>query len=314
MNKKVLTVTLNPAIDKTVTVPNFKTGRDFREQALFLSAGGKGINVSRVLKFLGTPTIATGFIGGSDGDYITMRLDKERIKHDFCFIGENTRTSLTIIDPSHNTITRILERGPSITRFELNKFKRKFFKLTRQCRVVIFSGRNIPGAPDYFYEELIEIAKKNNIFTVFDTSGKPYELGLQAKPSMIKPNLKEAEQLLYRKIFLLSEAKQAVYQLHKRGIPLVALTMGSRGAIVSNGKEMIQAIPPKIKRKSPVGCGDAFIGGFIASYVRNKSLGESVRMAVSCGAANALSINPGFINKTKVKKLFKQVKIQNLKF
>ena len=111
MKQTILTITLNPAIDKTIKVPNFRIGEDFREETIHLSAGGKGINVSRVLNHLGVKNIASGFLGGRDGNYIKEQLKKERIKHAFCDISANTRTSLTIIDPSLNTITRLLERG-----------------------------------------------------------------------------------------------------------------------------------------------------------------------------------------------------------
>ena len=222
MKDCILTVTLNPAIDKTITVKNFKVGRDFREQALFLSAGGKGINVSRVLHRLRIPTVATGFLGGSDGDYIKKQLNKEGIQHNFCFINENSRTSLTILDPSLNKITRVLERGPRITNKDLERFRKKYIYLLKMCSCVVFSGRNIPGAPDSFYAELITIAKKKNKITLLDTSSKPYEIGLKAKPYMIKPNLKESEQLLGGQLMEFSSIKRAACRLHKRGMKTVA--------------------------------------------------------------------------------------------
>jgi tagatose 6-phosphate kinase len=313
MKTYILTITLNPAVDKTVKVSNFKIGKDFREEGIFVSAGGKGINISRVLKYLGLPTVASGFLGGASGEYIKQQLDKEGIKYDFCPIEGDTRTSLTIIDSSLNTITRVLERGPQITKKEQNTFRKKFLNLLKKCQYVTLSGRNIPGAPDSFYGELIRIAKKKNIISVFDTSGKAYELGLKEKPFMIKPNLKEAEQVIGKKLNSLLKIKEAAYRFHKYGIKIVAITMGSRGAIVSNESQMLLAIPPKVKRKNPVGCGDAFIAGFIASLAHNKSLAECVRMAVACGAANALSINPGFIKQRTVKEIFKKIKLRNIK-
>jgi 1-phosphofructokinase family hexose kinase len=312
MKSYILTITLNPAVDKTVKVSNFKIGKDFREESIFVSAGGKGINIARVLKYLDLPSIASGFLGGTNGAYIKQQLDKEGIKNDFCLIKGNTRTSLTIIDPSSNTITRVLERGPQITKKEQARFKRKFLNLLKICSYVIFSGRNIPGAPDSFYNELIKIAKRRDAVTVFDTSGKAFELGLRAKPFMIKPNLKEAEQVIGRELNSLLKIKEAVYYFHKYGIKIVTITMGSKGAIAFNGTQMLLAIPPRVKRKSPVGCGDAFIGGFITSLVRNKSFSECVKMAVACGAANALSINPGFIKPRVLKRILTRIKIRKI--
>ena len=305
----ILTVTLNPVIDKTVTIPGFKIGEDFREKAIYISAGGKGVNSSQVFKRLGVGTIASGFLGGPDGEWIRQELDAGRIRHDFCLIKGNSRTSLTVIDPARNTITRVLERGPRVSGKDLNTFKKKYTSLLKRCQYVTLSGRNIPGAGNSFYADLIEIAKRKKVKVIFDTSGKPYSLGIRKKPFMIKPNLKEAEQVLGRKLFLTSHIKKAACDLRDRGIHIVAISMGSRGAIVCDGNEVIKGVPPKIKRRSPVGCGDAFIAGFIASYSRGKYFGECVRMAVACGAANALSFNPGSIKPGAIKQLYKQVKI-----
>ncbi|MFH1767627.1 MAG: 1-phosphofructokinase family hexose kinase [Candidatus Omnitrophota bacterium] len=312
MKPYILTVTLNPAVDKTVNVDNFKTGRDFREQNISISAGGKGINVSRVLKHLGVLSLTSGFLGGSDGNYIKNQLDKEKIIHDFYPIKGNTRTSLTVIDPVANTITRILERGPAITKKDTAVFKKKFFGLIKNCRAVILSGRNIPGASDSFYRDLIRIAKRKNIISVFDTSGGPLEIGLEAKPFMIKPNLKESEQLLGRNLNSLTELKKALRYFTKCGITIAAITLGSKGAIVADGKQILQALPPKVRRKSPVGCGDAFIAGFIAAYLRNNPFSHCLKQAVACGTANVLSLNPGFIKPGTLKSIIRQVKIKEI--
>ncbi|MBP7088476.1 MAG: 1-phosphofructokinase family hexose kinase [Candidatus Omnitrophica bacterium] len=312
MKPFILTVSLNPAVDKTVLVSNFQIGKDFREKSIFLSAGGKGVNVSRVLGRLGINNIACGLIGGSNGNYLKEQLTKEKIKHDFLTIKGNSRLSLTVIDPVTNVITRLLERGPEVSNYELNLFRKKFVSLLKNCRGVILSGRSIPGAPDSFYAELITIAKKKNIITVLDTSAKPYKLALLKRPFMIKPNLMEAEDLAAQKLNTLPKIKNFISSWHKKGIPVIALTLGSKGAIVSNQREMLLAQPPHVKRKNPVGCGDAFIAGFISAYLKNKNFSECVRLATSCGTANALSINPGFINLATLKKISAKVRLSNL--
>jgi len=310
MGKYILTVTLNPAMDKTVIVPDFRIGRDFRAKALSISAGGKGINVSQVLGHLGIKNVACGFLGGHDGRHMKQMLDKERISNDFCFVDESTRTSLTVIDPKNTTITRVLERGPRVTGKNIKTFRKKYTSLLTRCQYVVLSGRNIPGAGDSFYAELINLAKRKKVFTVLDTSGDPYRIGLKEKPFMIKPNLGEAEQILCRKISSIRETMQAVKEIGSRDIPITAITLGSRGVIAFNGAQMVFAVPPKVKRKSPVGCGDAYIGGFIAAHSLKKSFTECIKTGVACGAANALSLNPGDIKKNIVNKLYKQVTIK----
>ena len=312
MQRHILTVTLNPAIDKTVSVSNFRIGKDFREQQLHLSAGGKGLNISRTLKHLGNSSIATGFIGGPAGLYITRQLNSERIKHNFTPIEGNTRTSLTVIDPKNKKITRVLERGPKVSSKELRAFKKHFGLLLSRASFVLFSGRNIPGVPESIYGELISIAKRHGVKTILDTSGKALTLGLKRKPFMVKPNIEEAEHVLRKKIRSFSGLKGALKHFHNLGIQIVAITMGSQGAIVSDRNQIILARPPKIVRKNPVGCGDAFLAGFILSFERKKNLKEALRLGVGCGAANAASINPGFIKRSTLNNLIKKIRFKDI--
>jgi len=313
MKPYILTITLNPAVDKTTFVSNFKIGKDFREEALSVSAGGKGINVSRALSYLGIPTVASGLLSGPNGEYVKQQLNKEKIAHRFYTCNGNTRVSLTIIDPLHNTITRVLERGPTVTSKELRAFKGLYNSLLRHCHFVVLSGRNAWDAPESFYAELIRLAHRKNKPAVFDTSGKALILGIKKKPFMIKPNLGELEVALKKPIHSLNDMKKAIGVLQARGIAIVALTLGSRGALVSDGKQLVLATPPRIKRRNPVGCGDAFIAGFIASYSRKKTLQECAQMGVACGTANALSINPGFIKPGSVNTIKKNVVIKQLR-
>ncbi len=313
MNNVVLTVTLNPAIDKALTVSNFKIGKDFREEAISTSAGGKGINISRVLNTLKIKNIATGFLGGPNGNYIKKHLLKNKIVYNFCNIENNSRTSYTIINPITEVTTRILERGPKITKKDLTNFKYIYLSLLKKSDYVIISGRNIPGAPDKFYSDLITYAKKRNKITILDTSGIPYKLALTHKPFMIKPNLNEAEQIIGKKLNSLQKKINTVNYFHSLGIKIVILTIGSKGAIASNGDEIIYALPPKTIQKNPVGCGDSFIGGFIAYYKNNKSFKDCVRMGIACGTANAQNVYPGLIKLSAVKKISTQIQIKNIK-
>ena len=312
MKRIILTVTLNPAIDKTVYVDDFSIGKDFRESSLYESAGGKGINVARTLRYLGIPCIATGFLGGSSGLYIKQELDREKIKCDFTEIKGNSRTSLTVIDPKNNKITRILERGPVVSAKERTQFKRDFVRLLKFCDFVTLSGRIIPGINDAYYAQLITIAQKSGVRVVFDTSGSALSLGLKKMPFMIKPNLGEAESALNTRLQSLSSIIKAIKSFHQKRIPIVAITMGSKGAVVSNGQDIVLARPPKIKRKNPVGCGDAFIAGFLYAYSNSIRFATAVKSAVACGAANAISITPGLISRKQLQKTLPRVSLKNL--
>ena len=313
MLKQVLTITVNPAIDKTAFIPRFCAGEDFYESSLTQSAGGKGINVSRVLHCLGQPVCACGFLGGTNGLYIREVLTRERIKHDFTSIRGKTRTSLTIIDPLNGAITRALERGPLVTRQEEKLFYAKFKKLLPASKCLVISGRNARGFDDDFYFDLIKIAKKKNVFTLLDASGPALVQGLKAGPDMITPNQQEVEYVMKQKINLEKKIiKKTLRELYGLAAGIVAFTAGSKGAFVYDGRQMLKALPPLLKRKNPVGCGDAFNAGFIFSYLRKKNLADCLGLGVACGSANALSLNPGFIRRCDAREIRQKIIIERL--
>ena len=310
--KYILTVTLNPVIDKTVNIPQFRMGGDFREEHLSISAGGKGINVSQVLTHLRVKNVATGFLSVNGGGYIEEELECQKIPYDFHPISGGVRTSLTIIDPTSVNLTRIMERGPRVTLPTVLAFKVRYRKLLKNANAVILSGRNIPGAPHSLYGDLIRIAHEEGVISVFDTSGKPYSLGLKKKPFLIKPNIEEAEEVLGTRLRTMSEIKKAAIEFYRRGVKIVTITCGSKGAVVFDGKAMVYATTPKIKRINPVGCGDSFTAGFIAKLTSNKSIEECVRCAIACGSANALSIDPGTIDLKNVHEIERKIQIKHI--
>lgn len=308
-SKYILTVTLNPAIDKTVFCNNFQLDSDHRCQDIHFSAGGKGINVSRVLTQLKIPNLATGCVGGTSGDYISKALSQESINHKFCQINNDTRTSLTIIDKELNKTTRLLESGPEVTPEERVRFLELFSILIQDASWVIFSGRSLRGIGDDFYQKLIEICKFHKINSVLDSSGQHFLKGLSSKPTLVKPNIEEAEELIGKKITSKKEIIDACIEIKKRGANYVCLSQGSKGAVLFNGKDLFWGEVPKIKEESPVGCGDAFIAGFIAALHQQKDLESSFRFALSCGSANALNKQPGKIDLKIVDQISKEVKI-----
>ncbi|MFH0771518.1 MAG: 1-phosphofructokinase family hexose kinase [Candidatus Omnitrophota bacterium] len=312
MKKLVLTVTLNPAIDRTLKISNFRAGRDFYAEAPNLSAGGKGINVSRALRILGSNTLATGLLGGSNGDYIKRKLEIEAINNDFLRIEKETRVNFAVIDPAGGKTTRIIERGPLVSSVEIRRLRRKILILLKECAYVVFSGSKADGFPDSFYAELIEIANEKKVKTVVDTRGKPLLEAIKAKPFLIKPNLEEMEYIMKRKLRTLSGIRAAAQSILSRGVKIALITMSSSGAVAACGEEILFAVPPVLRRANIVGCGDAFIAGFIYSYSRGENFRDCVRMASAAGAANALAIQPCALRKKDVDSIVKRVKMRDL--
>jgi len=301
MTKPILTVTLNPVLDYVVTIPKLS---DFE-----MSAGGKGINVSRALKNLGGTTVALGFLGGASGQIIKRKLQAEHLRSDFVKTGA-TRRSLTIIESPSAKITRFFENGPTVSRSSQKSFLKKFKTHLSHCQAVVISGRSAAGLPDSFCRDLITQATKRGIKTTLDTTGKAFGRGLEAAPFLIKPNLEEAQEFLKRKIRNRTELKKAARSFLKFGVAVVVISLGKRGALAASGNECWFAKAPKVKAQNTVGCGDAMLAGFIYEYFKSHHLGESLKTAVAAGTANALSLHPGKINRRQVARLRKKVVLQ----
>src|SRR5918912_1657946 len=192
----IVTVTLNAAIDRTLTVPNFQRGQRHRASAGVTLAGGKGINVARALKTLGVPVVATGLVGGSTGSRIVEELTHEAILNDFVHIDGESRTSTAVVDPTGGTYTEINEWGPAVTQDELATLIEKLHYLSRGAEFVVFAGSLPRDVRDDFYGEAIRDLNRRQIRCVLDAEGPPLRLGAEAEPYLVSPNQREAEGLV----------------------------------------------------------------------------------------------------------------------
>jgi len=289
----ILTVTLNPAIDKNIFVQDLRVGCDHKVLGTQLSAGGKGLNVSRSLKTMGLPTLATGIVGGAAGDFILGELKREGIDADFLVIGPETRTNITIIDRSKKSVTRTIEPGPVLPATLLNSFKNKLKKLLRGASFAIFSGSNANGFPDSSYAEMIGIARRAGVDSALDTRSRPLSLGIKAGPSIVKPNIEEAEFVAGKILDSLTKIRRAAAAIQGMGAGAAIITMGSKGALFFDGVETIQALPSRVKVLNDVGCGDTFLGAYVASIMRGADGGDAMRSASAIAAASSLTAEPG---------------------
>src|SRR3954464_1971619 len=192
----IITVTLNAAIDRTLSVPNFRLGRRHRTVEQRTMAGGKGVNVARTLKTLGQPVIATGFAGGPTGTRIVEQLTEESILNDFVRIREESRTNLSVLDPTTGEQTEINERGPAISGHELDLFREKLLYLAQGADHVVFAGSLPRGVEPAVYAEMVRELHKLDVTTIVDTDGDPLRLAVRAEPDVVSPNVVEAEELV----------------------------------------------------------------------------------------------------------------------
>src|ERR1700680_2984485 len=192
----IITVTLNAAIDKSLSVPSFQLGRRHRTVERRALAGGKGVNIARMLKTLGQPVIATGFQGGPTGTQIVAQLGEESILHDFVRIREESRTNTAVLDPTTGQQTEINERGPSVSDREVELFRDKLMYLARGAAIVVFAGSLPRGVDTDIYAALIRDLERMEVTTVGDTDGEPLRQAVRAEPDVVSPNLVEAEELV----------------------------------------------------------------------------------------------------------------------
>lgn len=309
--KYILTVTLNPAIDKTIFIDSPELKGSMYKGREIISAGGKGINVSRALQKLKTSTLATGIIGGCTGIMIKHHLDKENIQHKFFDAGKEIRTNLTIFDQKNQKI-RILEEGPLIPKIRLKAFGIIYEKLLNKASLVVLSGRNTPSAPQGYYARLARVAKRRKVPVVLDTSGSPLRLGIRQKLFMVKPNVKEAEEVFNVKLKSINAIKRVIHKIHGFQTTNVLISMGDQGLIGSNHFEVWWAKCPKVKAVNEVGCGDAAIAGFLHSYFKGSPFAEHVKTAAAVATASANTNIPGLFQRDDLNNILKRVKLKKI--
>jgi 1-phosphofructokinase family hexose kinase len=292
----IVTVTLNAAIDRTLTVPNFQRGQRHRASAGVTLAGGKGINVARALKALGVPVVATGLVGGATGTRIVEELTAEAILNDFVRIEGESRTSTAVVDPTGETYTEINEWGPAVSPDELQILQEKLRYLTQGAELVVFAGSLPRDVAEDFYAESVRELSRRQVPVVLDTEGEPLRLAVEAEPFLVSPNQAEAEGLVGQEFhddedFLL--ALDGIAEMGARNILIttengcVALLREEREA------QRYRAIAPRLEPVSTVGSGDALLGAYLAARHVGRTHEESLRAAVATGAASTLEVGAG---------------------
>jgi len=285
-------------------------GRKLQDE--LVSAGGKGINVSRALHRLGIMTKATGIIGGSAGRQISEILKKEGIPSDFLWVKEETRTNVTLKNTSAKSPKRVMGKGPKVDGNILDRFEAKLKGFLRGCSFVVLSGKNARGAPTDYYATLIALIKKAKTRTVLDSSSAPLRESLSAKPDIIKPNLEEAEAALGRKLTSFGKLKGAVKDFHHMGIRIALLTLAERGALGCFRGRIWHCRVPKVRGEHALGCGDAFLAGFLFASLRGYIFPDALRFAASCGTINYRAQIPGKIDKADVLALLNDITIKEV--
>lgn len=311
----ILSVTLNVAIDRAVVVPNFALGRRHRSVESRTAAGGKGVNVARALSMLGRPVIATGFVGGLNGEQVIQQLQREAILTDFTRVAEETRINLAVVEPSTGEQTEINERGPSISEAEAEAFVGRLDYLARGAAICVLAGSLPPGLEPDFYARLIEILKGHGVKVVLDTEGQAMSAGIKAGPSMITPNRVEAEELIGREVESRTELAEALAELTGLGSAEAAVTLPEGClAIVGDGadRRVLEATIDPLDPISRGGSGDAFVAGYVAAVYDGKGPEESLAYGVACGAESTQHLGAGWVDRVNAERLLAEVRVQQV--
>jgi tagatose 6-phosphate kinase len=308
----IVTVTPNAAIDRTVVVPNLVLNACHEVKAVPTQPGGKGINVARVLKAFGAPVIATGFAGGETGKQIRLGLERAGVPTEFAVIGGESRTCLALLDPARMTVTEINELGPEVTVGEVTKLTAILTRWSQKAEDMVFSGSLPPGVPPDSYRKWIEAFQRSGGRAAVDAKGPVLYHALEGRPFLVKPNQREAEELVGHSLDSDSRLGSALDYFLKRS-QVALITLGERGAVVATEAERWRIYAPPIKVTNPIGSGDAVLAGFLVGWRRKLTLSECARLGVACGAANALSHLPGHVRLEQVDRLMGQARAEVLR-
>jgi 1-phosphofructokinase family hexose kinase len=292
----IVTVTLNAAVDRTLTVPNFQRGQRHRASAGVTLAGGKGINVARALKLIGIPVVATGLVGGATGSRIVEELTNESILNDFVHIDGESRTSTAVVDPTGGTYTEINEWGPAVRADELATLLEKLRYLTQGAELVVFAGSLPRDVDPGFYAEATRELSRRQIPVALDTEGQPLALGVEAEPFLVTPNQAEAEALVGQEFHDDEDFRLALDSIADMGARNVLITTDEGClALLREEREAVRyrAIAPRVEPVSTVGSGDVLLAAFVAARHAGRSSEEALRAAVAAGAASTLEVGAG---------------------
>jgi 1-phosphofructokinase family hexose kinase len=309
----IITVTLNAAIDKTLEVPNFRLGRRHRSVEQTTMAGGKGVNVARALKRLGQPVIATGLAGGPTGTRIVEQLTEESILNDFVRIREESRSNTAVTDPTTGEQTEINERGPAVTAQEVELFCDKLLYLARGAQICVFAGSLPRRVEPTLYADLIRELRKLGVTTIVDTDGDPLRQAVRAEPSVVSPNVLEAEELVGHEFNDDEDRLIAVREMTELGAREAIMTSddGCFAKVAEEGGSQLYRLRVEpLETYSAVGSGDAFLAGYVAARYSGRPPAECLRFGVACGAESTQHIGAGVIDPREAERLESEIAVE----
>lgn len=309
----ILTITLNPSVDIAYQLDTFHLDTVNRVEKVQKTAGGKGLNVTRVLKQIGEDVVATGFIGGDFGSYVKKQLTRNDIRNSFVEIGNETRNCIAVLHDGKQT--EILEQGPTIQEHEALNFIEHLEITLNNVDVVVISGSLPKGLASNYYVEIVELCKEFGVAVVLDCSGEALKnvLESQQKPTVIKPNTEELSQLIGKEVTDdIQELKSVLSGQLFQGIDWIVVSLGAQGAFAKHNDKFYRVRIPKIKVVNPVGSGDSTVAGIAAGVVHALPDEELLKNANVLGMLNAQEEQTGYVNLENAESLYSQIEVEEV--
>lgn len=282
----VLTVTINPAVDKTYIIENFRAFSINRAQRIIYNAGSNGINVARVLKQVSRDNLVLGFVGGQNGKVLLSELASDGIKEDMVRVEEETRLNVKIMDMNTHKTTEVNEPGSPVSQSKHDEFIANYKKHLEDCETVVLSGSILPEMNRREYFDLVRFAKQRGIATFLDCDGSLMKAGLEAGPTYIKPSYREFCDLLGKDELtedeIISESKKIISNY---GVKNVVVSRSEKGSIGVSEDETYVIKPPNIEVLSTVGAGDAFMAGLCHGFLNKFDFRTQLVLATSFASA-----------------------------
>jgi 1-phosphofructokinase family hexose kinase len=308
----IVTVTLNPAIDQTLVLDRFVAGDTLRVRSSRFDPGGKGINVSRVVRELGGESVAMGFAPGGLGRYIEQTLKSEGIECDFVHTKGETRTNITIVDETRHMQTILSDPGPETDERMVEQLLSKLRKRLKANDWLVVAGSIPPPLSPDIYAEMIAMARERWAHTVLDADGPALVAGVAAKPEIVKGNRRELERLLGRHLDDEGSTLEAAHILREMTIRTAVVTRGREGAVAESDEGSWRSLAPRVRAVSAVGSGDAFLAGVVHSLSRGGSMEDALRLGVAAGTAAVLTPGTELCHRREVDVLKPRVRVQRI--
>lgn len=308
----IFTVTLNPAVDRELTVAKIAYDTVLRASKWQVDCGGKGFNVARMLKSLGVNSVALGFAAGKTGEMLDEKLQSLGIETDFVWIEGETRTNVSIVSDEDDHYMKVNEPGPTISEADMVLLVDKVRERAKSGDWWVLAGSVPPGVPTSIYAELTEIIQSAGGFVFMDTSGEALRQSCPAKPQLVKPNDEEAHELTGLPVDNPTEIAAAARAIQATGPEQVIVSLGKDGALVIDGGSTWIATTPEIVERNPIGAGDSMVAGVVCGLSQGDSLADALRRGVACGAATASLNGTSVGSLEQVEELMEQVQLSEI--